>query len=114
MTGGLVELPPPLRDQASCRIASGVIGVLRRTASSAAMSSDTPMPALPEGGAHSYLAWIDAKKTRLRPVRYSFSSSAALGLARSAIQAGLLLNAGVALLLFLATLARGFPVTWCC
>ncbi len=32
-------------DQASCRIASGVIGVLRRTASSAATSNDTPMPA---------------------------------------------------------------------
>src|SRR6476660_1957314 len=45
LMGCLVHLRPAARDQASCRIASGVIGVLRRRASSAAMSNDTPMPA---------------------------------------------------------------------
>jgi hypothetical protein len=68
--------------------------------------------ALPEGGARSYLAWIDAMQetAETSPVQLLFIELR-VGLARSAIQAALLLNGGanVALLLFLARLWPPVP-----
>jgi hypothetical protein len=73
--------------------------------------------ALPEGGARSYLASIDAMQetAETSPLQLLFIELR-VGLARSAIQAALLLNGGasVALLLLLASLLPpapgGFPV----
>jgi hypothetical protein len=73
--------------------------------------------ALPEGGARSYLASIDAMQetAETSPLQLLFIELR-VGLARSAIQAALLLNGGasVALLLLLASLlppaAGGLPV----
>jgi hypothetical protein len=68
--------------------------------------------ALPEGGARSYLAWIDAMQetAETSPLQLLFIELR-VGLARSAIQAALLLNGGanVALLLFLARLWPPVP-----
>jgi hypothetical protein len=68
--------------------------------------------ALPEGGARSYLASIDAmqESAETSPLQLLFIELR-VGLARSAIQAALLFNGGarVALLLFLASLLPPAP-----
>ncbi|WP_424390152.1 hypothetical protein [Methyloceanibacter sp.] len=70
------------------------------------------MRALPEGGARSYLASIDAMQetAETSPLQLLFIELR-VGLARSAIQAALLLNGGasVALLLLLASLLPPAP-----
>ena len=70
------------------------------------------MRALPEGGARSYLASIDATQetAETSPLQLLFIELR-VGLARSAIQAALLLNGGasVALLLLLASLLPPAP-----
>ena len=70
------------------------------------------MRALPEGGARSYLASIDAMQetAETSPLQLLFIELR-VGLARSAIQAALLLNGGasVALLLLLASLLPTAP-----